>query len=322
MSSEINSNENLVLVCPNDDEETSLEAYFAISIAMLTLIGSLITYFIQRNQERQDALEAAEKEEKELDRSQALERVRTQLSVLIGPMHRAWKTQGTIISHYILTSGHGFGRVPRILKARGQAFWVTPFDEAFLEPFKENPYSKEAILYRNFVTRRLKPVYTRIRELILNHMADLADMPPQEEWLQRWAEADVTSPYNGSININVIFDSYTAMSYEYDDIIQSWQEEDFSRMQPSMRHPFLLSNDLIDLLYDNAKAKEAKYNKHVTVHKNERQEQTTRKMLEEGIIQPTWVAKLIIPKDNDDGDNDNDNDNNDQDKKAPSKETM
>ncbi len=265
------TNEDIVLVCPNDDD-TNLVDQFAIAIGVLTLIGSIVTYFVQQNQERKDAKELAIKEEQELDRAQALERVRKQLSVLIGPMQRAYKTQGVIMAHYVMTSGHGFDHVPAVLKARGQAFWTSPFRDEFLQRFIEDPHSKEAVLYRNVVTRRLKPVYTRIRELILAHMADLADMPTQEEWLERWDEEDVKSPYNGSLNINVIFDSYTAQTYEFDDIIQSWQEGDFSRMQPTLRHPYAVSNDLIDLLYDNAKAKEAKYNKHVSVHKNEKQE--------------------------------------------------
>jgi hypothetical protein len=81
------------------------------------------------------------------------------------------------------------------------------------------------------------------------------------------AEA-VTSPYNGSINVNVIFDTYCAWTLEFDDIIESWMEEDYRRMQPDIRFAGMICNDLVDLLYDNAKEKEARYNKHVKVHRN------------------------------------------------------
>lgn len=266
-----NTTESIVLVCENKDDDVELVDTFAIAIGVLTGVGSIITYFIQQNQERNDAIEAKIKEDAELDRVQALERVRKQISVLIGPMHRAWKTQGSILAHYTIESGHGFDHMPEILEKRGKDFWYKTFLDEFLQRFIDDPHSFDAELYRNFVSRRLKPVYTRVRELVLNHMADLADMPSQEEWLERWTEEEATSPYNGSLNINVIFDSYTAWTFEYDDIVESWTKGDFRRMQPSMKIAYFLCNDLIDLLYDNAKAKEAKYNKHVSVHKNDRQ---------------------------------------------------
>jgi hypothetical protein len=99
----------------------------------------------------------------------------------------------------------------------------------------------------------------------------LRDMPTQEEWLQRHKVEDITSPYNGSINISVIFDTYTAWTLEFDDIVESWSEGDFRRMQPTTRVATVICNGLIDLLMDNAKTKEAQYNKHVSVHKNTRQ---------------------------------------------------
>jgi hypothetical protein len=70
------------------------------------------------------------------------------------------------------------------------------------------------------------------------------------------------------MNINSIFDSYVAWSLEFDDIVESWAVGDFRRMQPTTKVAFLICNDLIDLLYDNAKEKEARYNHHVSKHKN------------------------------------------------------
>ena len=260
------SNENVVVVCPNEDAE--LVDTFAIAIGVVTVIGSVIAYFLQQERERKDAIEAQIKEDQLLDRAQALERVRRQLSVLIGPMHRSFKILIATVAQYTIDSGHGFGHIPEILKQKGEAYWSKQFRDDFLEPFIDDPYSFEAVMYRNFVTRRYKPMYTRVRELVLCHMGDLADMPEQEKWLERWDEADVMSPYNGSINVNVIFDTFVVYTYEYDDIIESWAEEDFRRMQPSTRFTIAICNDLIDYLYDQAKDKEAKYNKHVTVHKN------------------------------------------------------
>jgi len=255
-----------LIVCP--DEESKIVETFAIVTGAMTLIGSIIAYFAQGYQERNDAIEAKEKEEDDLDRSQALERVRNQLSTLIGPMHRLWKVQTTISMVYRNESGHGFSDYPHAVENRGQSFWMTMFDDEFLNDFIEDPQSIKANLYRNFVRRRLRPIYTRIRELVLSHMSDLADMPPQEEWLQRYNEEDVKSPHTKSVNINVIFDSYVAFTFEFDDVIEGWEDGCFRRMQPRTRYPMLICNDLIDLLYDRCKEKEAKYNKHVTVHKN------------------------------------------------------
>ncbi len=262
-----NNNETLI-VCPGNDDGTNLVDSFAIAVAILTLIGSIIAYFIQRNQERKDAINAKLKEDNDLDREQALDRVRNQLAVFVGPMHRLWKIQGAAIAQYTLVSGHGFEYLMRVANEKGRAFWMTMMAEEFVLPFTKNPDSFEAVLYRNFVTRRLKPTYTKIRNLIENHLTDLADMPTQEEWLTRYHKEDIMSPYNGSFNINVIFDSYAVWTLEFDDIVESWAEQDFRRMQPTTLVPFLICNDLIDILYENAKAKEAKYNKHVSIHKN------------------------------------------------------
>ena len=264
----MSSNNETLIICPENDEGTNLVDSFAIAVGSLTLVGSVITYFIQRNQERNDAIEAKLKEDEDLDREQALSRVRNQLAVFVGPMHRLWKIQGATIAQYTLVSGHGFDYLMRSANEKGRAFWMTMMADEFVTPFIKNPDSFEAVLYRNFVTRRLKPTYTKIRNLIENQLTDLADMPTQEEWLTRYNEEDIMSPYNGSLNINVIFDSYAVWTLEFDDIVESWADGDFRRMQPTTLIPFLICNDLIDILYENAKTKEAKYNKHVSVHKN------------------------------------------------------
>ena len=56
------------------------------------------------------------------------------------------------------------------------------------------------------------------------------------------------------------------VSLEFDDIVKSWGENYFRRMQPSTVVNWLICNELIDILYDNAKMKEATYNKHVKMH--------------------------------------------------------
>ncbi len=255
-----------LVVCPQEDPE--LTDQVAIAIAILTVIGTIVGYFVQQYKDREDAAEAKMKEDQDLDREQALERARKQLCVLVGPMHRLWKTQIIMIMCYRRQSGHGLDDYPESLRQGGEAYWTTQLRDDFLQPFINDPDSYEAVMYRNFVKRRLKPIWTRVRELVLAHMSDLADMPTQEEWLKRYAKEDVTSPHTGSMNINVIFDSYTAYSFEFDDILDSWAEGDFRRMQPITTVPWLICNSLIDLLFEKAKEKEAHYNKHVTVHKN------------------------------------------------------
>mmetsp|Transcript_4978 Transcript_4978/g.11888 ORF Transcript_4978/g.11888 Transcript_4978/m.11888 type:complete len:243 (-) Transcript_4978:574-1302(-) len=168
----------------------------------------------------------------------------------------------------MIVNGHGLDLLFRAASLRGEAFWTTMLRPEFLEPFAEDPHSLEATVYRNMVTRRLRPVHTRIRELVMEHASDLADMPTQEEWLELYEPESVMSPHTGSVNVNVVFDSFSAWSLEFDDIVESWGEGDFRRMQPTTTVPFMICNELVDLLYDNAKAKEATYNKHVKVHKN------------------------------------------------------
>ena len=259
------TNDPIVVACEDDNQIVDT---LTIAIGVLTGIGTVIAYFVQQKQDRKDAAEAKAKEEEDLDRSQGLERVRKQLSILIGPMHRLWKTQTTVVLHYRQSSGHGMDDYPEVIEKKGQAYWMTLLKDDFLQPFIEDPHTFEAQMFRNCITRRLKPLWTRIRELILAHMSDLADMPAQDEWLKRYNEEDIKSPHTHSININVIFDSYSAWTLEFDDIVESWAEGDFRRMQPKTRIPLLICNDLIDLLYENAKLKEARYNNHVSLHKN------------------------------------------------------
>jgi len=290
--SDANANQTLV-VCPNDDGgDDGLIDTMAIVIGVLTLIGSAIAYFVQQCRDRNDADEAKRKEDADFDREQALDRVRKQLSIFIGPMHRLYKTQNTVLLQFQKESGCGVEN--RCTKTGGVAYWMKYWPDDFLQQFIEDPQSFEAVMHRNFVSRRLKPIYTRIRELVLSHMSDLADMPTQKEWLERYTEKDIiTSPYVGSMNINVIFDTYTAWTLEFDDIVESWAEGDFRRMQPTITVPMLICNDLIDLLYDNAKAKEARYNRHVTIHKNTIQKSLIE-MVKENTIRDHWRDLDVI----------------------------
>jgi hypothetical protein len=262
----MSENTETIVVCPDDEGE--LVDTFAIVIGVLTVIGSIIAYFMQQSKDRKDAAEAKIKEDAALDREQGLERVRKQLSILVGPMHRLWKAHNTIIMQWRRQSGHGYEDYSGMMTNKGQAYWITLLSDDFLGTFIEDPDTFEAVMYRNLISRRIKPIDTMLRELILNHMSDLADMPTQVEWLNKYGKDDITSPHTGSMNINVIFDSFVAWSLEFDDIVESWSEGDFRRMQPTTRVAFLICNNLIDLLYDNAKEKEARYNHHVTVHKN------------------------------------------------------
>ena len=238
----------------------------AVFLGLLTVIGSVITYFIQRRQDKIDEVESEKKKAAELDRDQALERVRKQMSGFVGPLHRLWKTPSTTVRSYTQQHGHGMSHFVKAVESK--AHWLVLFDPDILQPFIDNPDSFEAQLYRNCISRSIKQLYTRIRELVLMHGSDLADMPTQEEWLLKYDRESVTSPFNGSLNVNVILDTYVAWTLEFDDIVESWGENDFRRMQPKTVVAWLIANDLIDQLYDNAKMKEAKYNKHVKVHRN------------------------------------------------------
>mmetsp|Transcript_4930 Transcript_4930/g.14297 ORF Transcript_4930/g.14297 Transcript_4930/m.14297 type:complete len:316 (-) Transcript_4930:786-1733(-) len=254
----------------SDSEEFNyLDAEFlAYLVALVTVIVSVIGYFVQRERERRKEAEADQEAASDLDRRQALERVRLQLSVFIGPLHRSFKTLNTCMAQYRIAMGDNKKRWLKAIKYKGRNYWMPAFDPEALEQFIQDPATIEAKRYRNMVSRRVKPIYTRVRELILDHSSDLADMPTQEEWLQKHTEESVLSPYTGSININVIIDTLNVWSYEFDDIIESWEEGDFTRMQPETHVAWLICNDLIDTLYDTAKEKEVLHSNRVRVHKN------------------------------------------------------
>ena len=262
----------------------------AMIMGVLTLFGSAITYFVQRNQEKRQSIVQRDQEKRqeakeELDRQLALERVRKQLTHFVGPLHRLFKTHTTVTINYFKNSGHGMDHMLTSMKLKGCNYWIHLFKEDFLLPFIDNPNSSEAKHYRNLVARRLKPLYTRIRELVLVHGSDLADLPSQEEWLEMYDQASVTSPILGSLNTNVIFDTFSAWTLEFDDIIESWAEEDYERMQPTIVVNWCVLNELVDLLFDNAKEKEAKYNKHVKLHKNVVDKSMEEQLARSGFIQ-------------------------------------
>ena len=244
--------------------------FLAVLLAVFTLLGSAVAFFLQKARDRREQKDADERSAGEIDRQQALERVREQLRLYVGPLHRLYKTQNTILQQYRLqhnTKTHLHYKVA--MARKGRFHWAQCFSPESLAPFLENPHSPEAKIYRNMITRRQKPVYTRVRDLVLEHAANLADMPTQEEWLQEFTREAALSPYTFSVNANVIFDTYTAWTFEFDDIIENWTtEEDFTFMQPTTKVAWLIVDHVVDLLYDNAKEKEARYNKHVKVHKN------------------------------------------------------
>jgi len=281
----------------NEDLFTVLDPEFmAVLVGLVTLVGSALGYFFQRNRERHEEAEADKQKAYDLDRQQALNRVRTQLSVFVGPLHRLYKTQNTVLSQYRLVLGQNSDRFMIALSERGRKHWMQVFVQGDLDPYIDQPMSLEAQRYRNMISRRLKPLYTRIRELILAHASDLADMPTQEEWLEKYDRESVTSPYLGSINISVIFDTFTAWTFEFDDIIESWNENDFSRMQPTTEVAWIICNDIVDTLYDNAKMKEATYNKHVKVHRNlvQQEEQTSFLASRRGVMDKMADSTISI----------------------------
>jgi len=242
--------------------------FLAVILAFVTLVGSIVAYFYQRYQERKEQAEADKQKLEDIDRQQALERVRQQLSVYVGPLHRLYKTQNTLLAQYRNQTKKNMNNMLESLRKKGKTQWFQTFHNENLDPYIEDPTSLEARQYRSMVLHRLKPVYTQIRELVLNHASDLADMPTQEEWLQTHSKESLMSPYVGSININVMFDTFTVWTYEFDDIVESWNDGDFSRMQPTTKVAWMICNDIVDTLYDNAKMKEATYNNHVKVHRN------------------------------------------------------
>ena len=196
--------------CSSSSFDVLNPEFLAVLLAVCTLLGSAITFFLQQNRDRKEQKDPDERSANEIDRQQALERVREQLSLYVGPLHRLFKTQNTIIQHYRIQHNSKAGMLYKVAMARrGKFHWMQLFHPESIKPFLGNPYSPEAKIYRNMITRRLKPIYTRIRELIMEHAANLADMPTQDEWLQTYDRESIKSPYTFSIHANVIFDTYT-----------------------------------------------------------------------------------------------------------------
>lgn len=263
--------------CGDDDESlSSLSSSFwssldyfdgdvmAVFLGVVTLLGSIVAYSVQRSIERREQKELDKRALDDFDRNQALDRIREQLSLYVGPIHRLYRIQSTMVMQYVQTSEMKY-------EETDIGIWSRCFPNEYVEAFIEKPMSLQAKQYRGLVTRRLQPLYTRTRILHLKHSSDLADMPSQEEYLQKWGEELVKSPYLGSMNINVMFDTFTVWTYEFDDIIKCWGEGDYSRMQPTTRVAWPICNYIVDYLLENAKLKEARYNKHVKFHQNKRQ---------------------------------------------------
>jgi len=233
-----------------------------------------------------------------------------QLSVYIGPLHRLCKSHNTFILQYRLEHNLGLPHLTNAVQQQQHEYydpWIQflPNDD-YLNDFIAQPMSGAAQRYRTDVIHRWKPLYTQIRTLVLTHSSDLADMPTQEEYLARYEEHSIMSPYVGSINIHVIFDTYTVFTYEFDAIIAAWDQHDYTRMQPSTKVAWTVCNYIVDFLYDNAKQKQASYNQHVKVHQNTRQ--SNRNTIAD------LHRRLLSNIDNaEDKDNDNDDDDEEQD---------
>ena len=334
----------------NDSKPNWIEMS-GILFAAVTVLGSIVTFFIQRNKDRQGVIEQNAKECANNDRQLALDRVRIQIRDFVGPVHRLYKTMNTIMCQYCHSTGHGMQHFLFAMERKQGRCWMKLFRDDFLQELlittnernttptsttrinnaeiRESNIGNVSALssssnnnservevgvgvvlndtntlerYTNFIIRQLQPIYTSIRNLILRHGSDLADMPSQEEWLIRHPDRrTVLSPITKSVNIFTIFDSFTAWTYEFDDIIQSWpllnnnnnnddddddDDDDNNNetsdndannhnmmLQPETVVNWFCLNDLIDLLYDNAKEKERKYNKHVSVHSNKLENQ-------------------------------------------------
>jgi len=234
-------------------------------LGVVILMGTILGYFIQRNVERKEVKDDEQSRLYDMDRQQALDRVRMQLKVYVGPLHRLYKVQSATMMQYYMSNN-----IPLV---NSGTYWTRMFNDLSIDPILENPHSLRAQHYRSFVENRLRPVYTQARELHLKHASDLADMPSQDEYLAKYGEENCMSPYVGSVNINVIFDTYTTWSYEFDEVIEGWKDGDYTKMQPETRVAWGIGNYIVDYLHDNARKKEAEYNKHVKVHLNEKEAQ-------------------------------------------------
>jgi len=260
-----------VCVCENDggsgfsfDIDYFDGEVLAVFLGIFTLFGTIVAYFIQRHIERKEQAKCDQKQADNEDRQLALERSREQLSVYAGPLHRFCKSQNTTPMQFLNANDVMFD-------TQHTEYWSHYLPKKLIDEVLDDPQSLRAKRYRRFVIHRVKPLYMETRRLHIRH-SNLADMPSQEEYLKTWGDEAVRSPYVGSININVIFDTFVVWSYEFDDIIIGWENGDYSRVQPSTRVAWPIINYIADYLAENAKKKEARYNKHVKVHTNDLQD--------------------------------------------------
>ena len=231
---------------------------------LVTGIASIVAFFAKSYADAAAHKTAEAEKQADLDREQALTRVRLQISTFVGPLHRSFKCFNTALMSYQQSTtldGKMHQHIPAAWKSK--KYWTPVFDDLIVAGYIASPDSPEAVRYRTFITARFQPLWRISRDLIIAHASDLAELPLDVDWEEKHPKETRMSPYTFSSHTLVPFDSLVNWSYEFDEIVSEWERGIFLRMQPFVALPIRLLIDNVDHQFATAKEKEAKYNPHV-----------------------------------------------------------
>ena len=209
--------------------------------------------------ERESRDAAAQARLKHLCDQAELARVRQQISVFIGPLHRHFKVTNTATLNFFLVRGH----YPDIMKYYGQlfqrkpAYGAIPCPPALCEQMSADPQSTCAREYRTLCRDILVPYHSVCRQLILEHGSDLADTPAEDVWDAKFSPEQLASPGTKSTTHFGVLDAYCLYSKEFEQVVREWDEEKgvFERWQPQAPIPVLM-NVLVDAMFAQVKKRE------------------------------------------------------------------
>jgi hypothetical protein len=137
-----------------------------------------------------------------------LKRVRQQLELFVGPVHRRLKASNTAVNGFCIVRGNypdQFQHFSSLMKA-------TPvfgpfFAPALCEELTADPDGTKADEYRELVRDYMLPHWIRIRQLILDHGSDLAEQPAPEQWEHKWKAEQLEAPGTKATNFLSVLDN-------------------------------------------------------------------------------------------------------------------
>ncbi len=190
-----------------------------------------------------------------------LKRVRQQMSVFIGPLHRHIKLCTTAILNFFVVRGH----YPGVYSHYGDLFQAKPlygacFPPGLCEKMAADPQGECACEWRAMCREILVPGYNVCRQLILEYGSDLADTPSKDAWEDKYTKEQLESPGTKATTHFSAMDAFCLWSKEFELLVRDWDEERgvFPLWQPRALFPVML-NGLVDTMFSQVKKRESKF---------------------------------------------------------------